>query len=73
MAKSEAERRLEEHLLHVERYRHAIRDYENAGNAVMVAVNKRRLETVYALIRNHCEGHGLAVPHDVPGKGVVRF
>ncbi len=63
-----AERKLEESLMMVSRYRNDLAAYHNKGDASGVERCERALKLNYSRIREHCAEHNLELPHDVPSE-----
>ena len=66
-----AERKLEESLMMVSRYRNDLAAYHNKGDASGVARCERELKIIYTRIREHCAEHDLELPHGVPSESAA--
>ena len=66
--KQAAERRLDNLLMMVSRYRGYLEQYRNRGDTSGVAKCERLLDFHYSRIRKLCTEHGLDLPNDIPAE-----
>jgi len=62
----EAKQRLEKLISTLRAFRGELLDAEREGLEFVAARAREEIRRLHALIRRHCEWHGLARPHDVP-------